>query len=70
MQFRFDVEGAPDILQSVNDKEFVHSLIKQLSNELGFPIIPGRPYMPKHQVQVKNLNKTVKAYLRKLLQSF
>ena len=70
MQFLFDVEGAPDILQSDNSKEFVNSLIKQLSNEFGFCIIRGRPYTPKHQRQVENLNKTVKAYLRKLLQSF
>ena len=70
MQFLFDVEGAPDILQSDNGKEFVNPLIRQLSNEFGFRIIRGRPYTPKHQGQVENLNKTVKAYLRKLLQSF
>ena len=38
-QFLLDVEGAPDILQSDDGKEFVNSLIKQLSNEFGFHII-------------------------------
>ena len=68
IKFLFDVEGAPDILQSDNGKEFVNSLIKQFSKDYGFRIVRGKPYTPKHQGQVENLNKTVKAYLRRLLQ--
>ena len=68
IKFLFDVEGAPDILQSDNGKEFVNSLIKQLSKDYGFRIVRGKPYTPRHQGQVENLNKTVKAYLRRLLQ--
>ena len=64
----FDVEGAPDILQSDNGKEFVNSLIKQVSKDCGFRIVRGKPYRPRHQGQVENLNKTVKAYPRRLLQ--
>ena len=67
IKFIFDVEGAPNILQSDNGKEFVNNLIRQFSKDYNFRMVRGKPYTPRHQGQVENLNKTVKAYLRKLL---
>ncbi len=70
VKFLFDIEGPPEILQSDNGKEFVNKLIKELSQHFGFKMIQGKPYTPQHQGQVERLNKTVKAYLSRLLQNF
>eukprot|EP00795_Rhopilema_esculentum_P013871 gene13871-4820_t len=69
-KFLFDVEGPPKVVQSDNGKEFVNHLITKLSKDYGFALVRGRPYTPRHQGQIENLNKTVKSYLRKLLQNF
>ena len=69
IKFLFDLEGALDILQSDNGKEFVNNPTRQFSKDYNFRIVRGKPYTPRHQGQVENLNKTVKAYLRKLLQN-
>ena len=68
-KFLFDIEGPPTILQSDNGKEFVNCLIRRLSDDYGFRLIRGKPYTPQHQGQVERLNRTVKVYMRKLLQN-
>ena len=69
-KFLFDVEGPQKVVQSDNGKEFVNHLFTKLSIDCGFALVRGKPYTPRHKGQFEHLNKTVKLYLRKLLQNF
>lgn len=63
----FEVEGAPEIVQSDNGKEFRNKILHSVMSQWGVNRIYGRPRCPKSQGQVERLNQTICRGLAKAL---
>lgn len=59
METLFEIEGAPEILQSDNGREFKNQKMKLFLAEWGVEQIFGRARRPQSQGQVERLNQTV-----------
>ena len=66
----FSIFGAPSILQSGNGREFVNSIITELSAMWnGLKIVRGKPRHSQSQESVERANRDIKDMLMTWLQS-